>query len=299
MATINCAKCFKNFNTVSDNFKLSGEGEKVESTICPHCGHDNKKSIDEENLADRAHVKERVHEEQATKELEPIQNQSQSQQSSDNQNTNSRRFCSWEKNWNKDFIGSYIETTKGVLTSPIEYFSNLKPFDDFVPLAIYIFINVFISTLAAVAMQIMLTLFGAPEEVFAVIIGLVCWGLVLPFVGTAVFFLFGFILHLFMRFIGGSQKGFETTMTVYGLSSAANLFGIIPFVGGFIAFVYSFVINIGGQAKAHQISFGSAILAVFLPLFICCCCFFGFFFLVGGAATLGTFMQEFANQMPR
>lgn len=187
--------------------------------------------------------------------------------------------CDWEMNWKKNPFQAYINTVKSVITQPVTYFGQIKPFDDFVSLAAFVYINSFIAMFFSLVFQSLFT--GLHTGGMAVAPFVMCWMVFLPFVAVGFAFIIGAILHLCFDWIGGSKKGFETTMTVYGLGMTTRLFAIIPFLGGLAGMVYALIINIWGQAEAHEISPGRAALAALTPMFICCCLFFCSVFVMG------------------
>lgn len=186
--------------------------------------------------------------------------------------------CEWETHWKKNPVQAYISTVKSVITKPVSYFGEIKPFDDFVSLAAFVYINSFIAMFFSLIFQSLFT--GLHTGGMALAPFVLCWMVFLPVVAVGFAFMIGAILHLCFDWIGGSQKSFETTMTVYGLGMATRLFAIVPFVGGLAGMVYALIINIWGQAEAHEISPGKAAIAALTPMFICCCLIFGSVFVL-------------------
>jgi hypothetical protein len=84
------------------------------------------------------------------------------------------------------------------------------------------------------------------------------------FIGSA-------ILHLCLMLVGGANRSFETTFRVVCFTGgAANLFSMVPICGGFVALIYSIVLECIGLTRAHQTTTGKALMAIFLPLIACC-----------------------------
>lgn len=271
MSKITCQKCKKSFETKD---KEMG----IETFHCPACGFDNRTKIPP------------VKKESAPK-AEAIAVQSEEKGEGKKTSATKKKKSVWESKWKTNLVNAYIETVKMVITQPVNYFKTVKPFEDFFSLAVFIYINSFITILASMAFQVTFGAVFNPAALMGIPF-LLCAAIVAPFLTTAIAFLIGLILHLFLNFIGGSEKNYNTTMTVYGLGSAANLFGIIPFVGGLIALVYTIIINIFGQAEAHEITVGRAALSVILPFFIFICLIatiiFAIAMLAGG---LGVFLE--------
>jgi hypothetical protein len=72
------------------------------------------------------------------------------------------------------------------------------------------------------------------------------------------------IMHLFLMVVRASGGGFEATFRVMGYATAAQLFNIIPLVGGFISGIWALVLMIIGLPKAHQTGVGRVIVAIFV-----------------------------------
>jgi hypothetical protein len=84
------------------------------------------------------------------------------------------------------------------------------------------------------------------------------------FIGSA-------ILHLCLMLVGGANRPFETTFRVVCFTAgSANLFSMIPICGGFVALIYSIVLECIGLSRAHQTTTGKALMAIFLPMVACC-----------------------------
>lgn len=188
--------------------------------------------------------------------------------------------CEWEKNWKSNPVTAYVDTLRSVITSPVKYFGAIKPFDDYVSLAVLMYINSFIGIAAALIFQLLIGM--APmmftrkfDEMAGMTLGAgfgLCFAFVMPLFSILGIVIGAGIMHFFLRTVGGTRKNFDTTFTVYGLSTMANVFTIVPFLGNLGLMVYSFIINIGGQAEAHEIPPAKAFVAFLLPMLICCCC---------------------------
>jgi hypothetical protein len=117
--------------------------------------------------------------------------------------------------------------------------------------------------------------FGIAGDILGAVIGIA----IVPvqiFIGAA-------ITHVCLILVGGAKRGYETTFRVmcYAGGSAAPLV-LIPCVGIFALAIASLVFEIVGLSKAHDISVGKAVLAVFLPLIVC----FGLALVLGAVAIL-------------
>lgn len=188
------------------------------------------------------------------------------QEQSDTRQDTDLVVCEWEKNWKSQPVSAYINTVKSILSAPLSYFDNLKPFEDYVALVVFIAINSFIGGDASFGFQFMMDTLSHRQSDY----GMPLFSFVFIFFITAfsipMYFLFGAIMHVCFRYIGGSEKNYASTMTVYGLSTAIQVFTIFPVLGLFVAAVYGFIIQIGGQARMHKISGCRSAFAFFFPI---------------------------------
>jgi hypothetical protein len=100
---------------------------------------------------------------------------------------------------------------------------------------------------------------------------MIVYALLSPFLVVIGLFIGSAILHLCLMLVGGANRPFETTFRVVCFTGgAANLFSMIPVCGGFVALIYSVVLECIGLSRAHQTTTGKALMAILLPLVVCC-----------------------------
>ncbi|MDP2767295.1 MAG: YIP1 family protein [Candidatus Methanoperedens sp.] len=94
----------------------------------------------------------------------------------------------------------------------------------------------------------------------SIFIMLLIFGIIGAFIGGA-------ILHIFVYIVGG-RKGIAQTIkaVMYG-STPGLLFGWIPVIG-FIASIWSLILEILGIRQLHELTTGRAVLAVLIPVVI-------------------------------
>jgi hypothetical protein len=68
--------------------------------------------------------------------------------------------------------------------------------------------------------------------------------------------------------VRGADNGFEATFRVVAYSQAAQVLGIIPFVGGWIGWIWQLIIQIIGFREIHETSYLRVILAFVIPLVV-------------------------------
>jgi len=65
--------------------------------------------------------------------------------------------------------------------------------------------------------------------------------------------------------VGGEKKGFEATFRVVSYSHAAQAWGVIPFVGGWIGGIWQLIVQIIGLREMHETSYFKVIMAFVIP----------------------------------
>ena len=79
-------------------------------------------------------------------------------------------------------------------------------------------------------------------------------------------FLTSAILHLLLLIVRGGRNGFEATFRVVSYSQATQIWGIIPFLGGFIGGIWIIIVQIIGLREIHETSYLRVILALLIPV---------------------------------
>ncbi len=260
MSKIICKKCSASFETF--NAELN-----IDTYTCPACGSQNSPGAREVEVP------------APTAGLLAVTAQASTQDSVE------RQASDWETNWRTDPFGSLLRTAKAILTEPGEYFSTIRPFEDHLALAIWIYGFSFINFLFTMILEILLGSVGMTDAGLTIPMAM-CGAVFGPFVAVALVYVIAGVIHFFMIQIGGSQKSYTTTLTVYGLSTVSHVFIIIPILGSIASLVYFIVINVVGMARAHEIPVSRSLLAILVPVLILCCCFgglIGFAVVVAGA----------------
>jgi hypothetical protein len=85
------------------------------------------------------------------------------------------------------------------------------------------------------------------------------------FVIIAMFLTSG-ILHLLLLLVKGGENGFEATFRVVSYSQATQIWGVIPFLGGFIGGLWIIIVQIIGLRAIHETSYLRVILALLIPI---------------------------------
>lgn len=76
------------------------------------------------------------------------------------------------------------------------------------------------------------------------------------------------ILHASLLIVGGGKNGFGATLRVISYSQAAQVFGMVPFVGGVIGGLWALVVQLVGLREIHETSYVRVIFAFLVPLIL-------------------------------
>ncbi|MGD8226657.1 MAG: YIP1 family protein [Desulfobacteraceae bacterium] len=87
-----------------------------------------------------------------------------------------------------------------------------------------------------------------------------------PFFVAIIIFIGSAILHLLLIIVRGGKNGFEATFRVVSYSQATQIWGVIPFIGGFIGGLWILIVQIVGLREIHETSYLRVILALLIPI---------------------------------
>lgn len=191
-----------------------------------------------------------------------------------------RDIPGWFKHW--------FRTGRRIVSHPKQFFQEEEPTTD------YWYAAQFASTSGAIAAILylfltilltrpVLTAVGLGEEttLLAILVGAILGYLWLAF-GTIGFSITGVLIHVMLQLLGVDED-LHTTKDVTAYASAVGGFlGWIPIVS-ILAMPYLFYVQIRGVEGFHDVSFGTAFIAVLLPVIILS---LGVIGLLGAAALL-------------
>ncbi len=89
--------------------------------------------------------------------------------------------------------------------------------------------------------------------------------LVIPIFVLIGLFISSAVWHLFLLLFRGAGNGFEATFRLVCYSQSAQVFGIIPFVGGWVSIIWQIVVQIIGLKEIHETAYSRVILAFLIP----------------------------------
>lgn len=175
------------------------------------------------------------------------------------------------------FFPALFQTCVGACFRPAKFFDlvgnsqNLRPALIFGVLVGWV--GIICSTLWRCVLQALLLLMMSQKQekvkVLAQLVGeLLLAGLFGWLFTLLVIFIYGLILHLFLKILGGANQGLTMTLRVVSYAHAAQIFAAVPFVGATIAVIWTLLLCISGLAAVHRTGTWRAALAVILALIV-------------------------------
>jgi hypothetical protein len=79
-------------------------------------------------------------------------------------------------------------------------------------------------------------------------------------------FLSSAVIHLLLLIVRGGQNGFEGTLRVVSYSQAAQIWSLVPFIGGLIGWVWQLIVQLIGLRHIHETSYARIVIAFLIPV---------------------------------
>lgn len=207
----------------------------------------------------------------------------------------------WEDRKHYSYLNGFLQTFKESLFNPTEFFKKMPPKGDgFMPI-LYAVLWILIVYVINLGINQLLGLNTANFELYEKYFGMkfpydqnyiqrLMWIqlLMLPVLRIISILIIAGIVHLFALIFKAGGNGFIATLRVIGYAQGVVIFNIIPFLGGFISFLYAIVLYIIGLQHAHKTTGGKAAATVLAPIIFCCVClvFFIAFFATAVAKSM-------------
>ncbi|MBU0706682.1 YIP1 family protein [Patescibacteria group bacterium] len=175
----------------------------------------------------------------------------------------------------------FYATLKNSLLHPTAFFSEIAKGDNFASPILYALVNsailIFVSALFSYAVKfhllptvgMKLTSPSVASGFFAGPGALAIAIFIIPFVVVG-YFITAALFHMGLYIVGGVKQSFIATFRVVCYSTGAQLFAIIPFLGGIVAGIWMLVLHMIGLKIVHETDFLRAAFAVLLPVLLCC-----------------------------
>jgi hypothetical protein len=191
----------------------------------------------------------------------------------------------WENRSELGLWQAIYQTVKDVLFSPDRLFSRL-PYEGGIgePLAFGLLTGSIGAMFSIFWQFLMLSggLFSFGEAIIGQFTASLVFLVLIVFVPIAVIvglFVSSVIWHLLLLILRGADNGFEATFRVISYSQSAQLWGLIPILGGWISCIWQIIVQIIGLREIHETSYLKVIFALLIPIA-------GIFFLVFAAIIL-------------
>jgi hypothetical protein len=178
-------------------------------------------------------------------------------------------FTPWESGGG--FVGAFFKTTQEVLFTPTKFFKKTAAGKGYWAPFIFAMISGIIGSGVALLWQWLFFTGFVPPQIFSATtysVFLTFAVISIPFTIALSILIGSGITHLCLMIVGGNDRGFEATFRAICYSYSASLFYIVPIIGGFVGFIYLFILAILGVREGHGISTGKAVLAVLLPFIV-------------------------------
>lgn len=182
-------------------------------------------------------------------------------------------YCPWEDMENLGFFRAFFSTIGDVLFRPSRFFSRMSVDGGLLQPLIFALVMGVLGGVFSLVYQFLLVSFlgmlpGAEGSAGIQVPMMIGSAIGLPIVTAIYVFLGSAVLHVCLMIVRGNRKGFEATFRVVAYAMSAQVFGIIPFLGGLIGGIWALVVQILGIRESHGISTGRSALAIFLPVMV-------------------------------
>jgi hypothetical protein len=174
----------------------------------------------------------------------------------------------WENRSTYGTGQAVLQTVKHVLFSPIAFFRRAEAVGGLrEPLAFGILVGS-IAMMVEVFWQFLLiggSIPFIPDAFFSPIAAGLLFVVIMifcPLLVALILLVWSLIAHLCLMVVKGSTNGFEATFRVAAYSQAAQLWGLIPFVGGFMGGIWFVAVQIIGLREIHEVSYLKVIVSL-------------------------------------
>jgi hypothetical protein len=184
----------------------------------------------------------------------------------------------WENRSSSNFFNALFDTIVMVLTKPFDAFAVMRREGGLTDPLLYMLIMGVAGALVSFVYSTFMHLVGLGASGDAGLGRLMGMGatsfvalIFTPVLVIVGLFIGSAIVHVCLMIVGGANQSFETTLRVLAFGNGSTaVFQIIPFCGGFVAGIYSLVVNCIGLSRAHETDLWRAVVAILLPVVVCC-----------------------------
>jgi hypothetical protein len=183
-----------------------------------------------------------------------------------------RNGSPWEKRSEIGLWQGIVQTSKAVLFSPDKFFGKLSPRNGMKePLAFGLLLGS-IGTMFGFFWQFLIMSgsllssgIAGLGQIAASLIFLAIIVISPLFVLISILFTSA-ILHGLLLLVRAGNSGFQGTFRVVSYAQAAQIFGVIPLIGGLIGSIWLLIVQMVGLREIHQTSYLRLFMALLIPL---------------------------------
>ena len=170
-------------------------------------------------------------------------------------------------------VGTWIETTKHIITEPVAAFHDMWPEGGLLPAVTFWLVGILILAVVEIAWQIIGELVLAANngalDIAAIAIGTAFMLAMVMLLCLAMLMVQSVMLHLLLLMLGGANRGFATTFRVVAyVTGATGWVQVVPCLGGCVQLILVLVTASNGLASAHETTSGKAAAAVIIHVVI-------------------------------
>lgn len=193
----------------------------------------------------------------------------------------SRTGPPWEGN--APFVQKLLDTAKGVAMDPSGFFAAMRLDGGLVNPLTYAMVGAVGAGLASSVVGAILPFVDASLILHVILVP--CFTAVGLFLGSGIY-------HLVLMLLGGAKQPFEATFRVCAYTVGTTVWAnVVPVCGGIVGSIWALVCLVIGLQKAHDVSTGTAVATVLIPMVLCGLLFLVVTILGVGAAILGGAMS--------
>jgi hypothetical protein len=185
-----------------------------------------------------------------------------------------RILSAWERRSDIGLWGGVSQTLKAVLFSPTHFFKHTAVEGGLKEPLAFGLLTGSLGMMFEIFWQFLFVFVGKGLTVFAdtlfgpyAMIGAFLGAMALcPFLTFFAILMTTLITHVLLILVRGGRNGFEATFRVTSFCQAAQVWGVVPIIGGLIGAFWFFTTQVIGLREMHEISYLRVALALMIPL---------------------------------
>jgi len=188
------------------------------------------------------------------------------------------RYIVWEDaSSSMSFYNKFMATVKEVMFSPSTFFDSMPLKGGYGKPILFAMICMGLGSIGIAILQVGMLVLGASSggrslnPGFLIVMGfmyVIVMLVSIPMSVVMAVFVGGGIYHGCLKLFGGGEKGYEATVRVLCYATAPYILGLIPLCGMYIGAFWQMGLQIYGAKRAHDMTLGRVLMAVFVPFFV-------------------------------